>query len=46
MKVPVDEEVCLGDETCTEICPGIFEMQVFAGKKGCRMTPKISKEVI
>jgi len=45
MKVRVDEEVCVGDETCTEVCPEIFEMQVFAGKKGYRMTPKISKEV-
>ena len=27
MKVRVDEEVCVGDETCTEICPGIFEME-------------------
>jgi ferredoxin len=27
MKVRVDEEVCVGDETCVEICPEIFEMQ-------------------
>ena len=27
MKVRVDEEVCVGDETCTEICPEIFEME-------------------
>jgi ferredoxin len=27
MKVRVDEETCVGDETCVEICPEIFEMQ-------------------
>jgi len=27
MKVRVDGEVCVGDETCVEICPEIFEMQ-------------------
>ena len=27
MKVRVDEEVCVGDETFVEICPEIFEMQ-------------------
>jgi len=27
MKVRVDKEACVGDETCVEICPEIFEMQ-------------------
>ena len=27
MKGRVDEELCVGDETCVEICPEIFEMQ-------------------
>ncbi len=27
MKVRVDEEVCVGDETCVSICPEIFEMR-------------------
>lgn len=27
MKVWVDEELCVGDETCLEICPEIFEMR-------------------
>ena len=27
MKVRVEEEACVGDETCVEICPEIFEMQ-------------------
>jgi ferredoxin len=27
MKVKVDEEICVGDETCVEICPEIFEMR-------------------
>lgn len=27
MKVRVDEEVCVGDETCVQICPEMFEMQ-------------------
>jgi ferredoxin len=26
MKVRVDDETCVGDETCVEICPEIFEM--------------------
>ena len=27
MKVRVDEETCVGDETCVEMCPEIFEMK-------------------
>ena len=27
MKVRVDPEICVGDETCVEICPEIFEME-------------------
>jgi len=27
MKVRVDKETCVGDETCVEICPEIFEME-------------------
>ena len=27
MKVRVDKETCVGDETCVEICPEVFEMQ-------------------
>jgi ferredoxin len=27
MKVRVDEETCVGDETCVEVCPEIFEMK-------------------
>jgi len=27
MKVRVDEDVCVGDKTCVEICPEIFAMQ-------------------
>ena len=26
MKVIVDEEVCIGCETCSELCPEIFRM--------------------
>jgi ferredoxin len=26
MKVRVDQELCVGDEACVEICPEIFEM--------------------
>ena len=26
MKVRVDEEACVGDGTCVEICPEVFEM--------------------
>jgi ferredoxin len=27
MKVRVDKETCVGDETCVEVCPEAFEMQ-------------------
>ncbi len=27
MRVRVDEELCVGDETCVDICPEVFEMQ-------------------
>ena len=27
MKVRVDKETCVGDETCVEVCPEVFEMQ-------------------
>ena len=27
MKVWVDEDVCVGDQTCVEICPEVFEMR-------------------
>jgi ferredoxin len=26
MKVRVDQETCVGDETCVQVCPEIFEM--------------------
>jgi ferredoxin len=26
MKVHVDKETCVGDETCVEVCPEVFEM--------------------
>ena len=27
MKAHVDEEACVGDGTCAEICPEVFEMR-------------------
>jgi ferredoxin len=27
MKVRVDKETCIGDETCVAVCPEIFEME-------------------
>ena len=26
MRVRVDDDLCIGDETCVDICPEIFEM--------------------
>lgn len=26
MKVRIDEELCVGDGTCVDICPDVFEM--------------------
>ena len=27
MKVRVDKETCVGDETCVDTCPEVFEME-------------------
>jgi ferredoxin len=27
VKVRIDKEMCVGDETCVEICPEVFEME-------------------
>jgi ferredoxin len=27
VKVRIDKETCVGDETCVEICPEVFEME-------------------
>ena len=27
MKVRIDKDACVGDETCVAICPDIFEME-------------------
>ena len=27
MKIRVDKETCIGDETCVAVCPEIFEME-------------------
>lgn len=27
MKVRVDEDLCVGDGSCAEVCPEVFEMQ-------------------
>jgi ferredoxin len=27
MKVRVDPDMCVGDETCVSLCPGVFEMK-------------------
>ncbi len=26
MRVRVDQDLCIGDETCVELCPEVFEM--------------------
>jgi ferredoxin len=32
MKVIIDEEECLGCETCVELCPEVFQMNEDKGK--------------
>ncbi len=27
MKIHVDKKMCIGDQTCVEICPELFEME-------------------
>ncbi len=47
MRVRVDKDLCVGDETCVEICPEIFEMEggLSSGGKNGRSAPKISSVV-
>jgi ferredoxin len=42
MKVKVDEDICVGDETCVEICPEIFEMR---GNIAVPKVKEVSKEL-
>jgi ferredoxin len=37
MRVKVEEDICVGNETCVEICPEIFEM------RGNVAVPKVSE---
>ncbi len=32
MRVRVDPGLCVGDETCVEICPEVFEMEGYVAK--------------
>jgi ferredoxin len=40
MKVRVDEETCVGDETCVETCPEIFEMKGDVAVAKAEVVPK------
>jgi ferredoxin len=42
MKVRVDEDLCVGDGTCTEICPEVFKM---AGDLATVKTEKVAYEL-
>ena len=42
MKVRVDKEVCVGDETCVEICPEVFEME---GDVAVAKTEEVPKDL-
>jgi ferredoxin len=40
MKVRVDEETCVGDETCVQVCPEIFEMKGDVAVAKAEVVPK------
>jgi ferredoxin len=42
MKVKVDKETCVGDETCVETCPEVFEMN---GDVAVAKMEEVPKEV-
>jgi ferredoxin len=44
MKVRVDEDACVGDETCIAICPEIFEMAGEVAKAKMENVPKDLQE--
>lgn len=40
MKVRVDADSCVGDETCVTLCPEIFEMEGDVAKARIEVVPK------
>jgi len=40
MKIRVNKEMCIGDETCVEVCPELFEMQGDAAAAKMENVPK------
>lgn len=46
MKVVVDTEVCIGCETCTEICPEVFRMDDEAEKAQVKIPESESIECV
>jgi len=46
MKVRVDKETCVGDETCVEVCPEVFEMEEDAAIAKMENVPKDLEEKV
>ena len=46
MKVIIEEEECLGCETCVELCPEVFQMNEGKGKAEVILPEGGSKECI
>ena len=40
MKIRVNKEMCIGDETCVELCPELFEMRGDAAAAKMENVPK------
>lgn len=40
MKVRVDQDACVGDETCIAICPDVFEMEGEVARAKMEDVPK------
>jgi ferredoxin len=40
MRVQIDKDACLGEETCVEICPDVFEMKDEAASAKMEIIPE------
>jgi ferredoxin len=46
MKIRVDKEICVGDETCVEVCPELFEMEGDVAAAKMENVPKDLEEKV
>ncbi len=46
MKIRVDKKMCIGDETCVEVCPELFEMEGHVAAAKMENIPKDLEEKV